>query len=57
MGALGSIVVGVRQRCIMSPSLYNVYMDEEGGNEDGEEGSEIPGGGKRVKIAWPHVCR
>ena len=33
---------GVRQECIMSPWLFNVYMDTDGGeNGDGEEGSEI----------------
>ena len=41
----------VRQMCIMSPWLFNV---ESG---DGEEGSEISRGGKRVEITWPHVCR
>ena len=31
--------------------------DEIGENEDGKEGSEIPGGRERVKITWPLVCR
>ena len=31
--------------------------DEGGENGDGEEGSEILEGGKRVEIAWPIVCR
>ena len=26
-------------------------------NGDAEEGSEVSGGGKRVEIAWPLVCR
>ena len=43
---------GVRQGCIMSPWLFNVYMDTEM-----EEGSEISGGGKRVEIAWLLICR
>ena len=51
---------GMRQVCIMSSLLFNVYMDT-GMNEVkmgmGEEGSEISGGGKRVEIAWPLVCR
>ena len=42
---------GVRQWCIMSPWLFNVYMD--GGMK---EGSEIPGVGERMKITWPLVC-
>ena len=51
---------GVRQVCIMSPfSFLCIYgwSDEGGENGDGEEGSEIPGGYERVKIAWPLVCR
>ena len=30
---------------------------DEDKNGDGEEWSEISGEGKRVKIAWPLVCR
>ena len=52
---IGSVV---RQGCILSHWLFNVYgwgdEDEDG---DGKEGSEIPGGWVRVKIAWPLVCR
>ena len=33
------------------------YSNEGGENGDGEEESEIPGGGKRMEIAWPLVCR
>ena len=35
----------VRQGCIMSPWLFNVYMDGV------MEGSEIPGGWERVEIS------
>ena len=52
---------GVRQRCIMSLwslALQCIYgCSEEGENRDGEEGSEILGGGKRVEITWPLVFR
>ena len=34
-----------------------VFQYEGGEKGDGEEGSEISGGGKRVDIAWPLVCR
>ena len=40
---------GVRQSCIMSLSLCNVYMDsvmKRGENGDGEDGLEISGGGE-----------
>ena len=40
----------------MSPWLFNERSDEGGEIWDGKEGSEISGGGKRVKIAWPFVC-
>ena len=45
----------VRQGCIMSPWLFNVYIDAE--MKDGKEGSEIPEGWERVEIACPLVCR
>ena len=38
------INTGVRQGCIMSPWLFNVY-------KDGKKGSELPGGWERVEIA------
>ena len=39
-------------------ALQCIYGCSEGGeNGDGEEGSEISGGGKRVEIAWPLLCR
>ena len=47
---------GVRQGCIMSLWLFiDAVMRDE--NVDGEEGSDISGGGKRVESAWPPVCR
>ena len=46
------IVNGVRQVCIISPWLFNVYMDTVM-----EEVSENLRGGKRGEIAWPLVCR
>ena len=40
----------VRQGCIMSPWLFNVYMDAVM--------KEVKmGRGKRVEIGWPLVCR
>ena len=39
---------GVRQVCI---------SDERGENGDGEEGSEVSRGLKRVETAWPLLCR
>ena len=40
-------------------NIQQIYgrSDEEVENEDGEEGSEILRGGKRVEIACPLVCR
>ena len=48
---------GVRQGCIMSLCLFNVYI--YGWSEDGDrkEGSEIPGGWERVEIDEPLGCR
>ena len=43
---------GVKQECIMSPWLSNVYMDGIM-----KEGSELPGGWESVEIAWPLVGR
>ena len=45
---------GVRQRYIMSPWMFNVYMN--GGMKEvkmgmGRRGSELPGGWERVEIA------
>ena len=51
---------GGRQVCIMSPLLFNVYMDSvmnELKMGIWEEWSEISRGGKRVDIAWHLVCR
>ena len=51
---------GVRQVRIMSPWLFNVYMDavmKELKIGIGWEGSEISRGGKKVEIACPLVCR
>ena len=31
--------------------------DERGEDGNGKEESEIPGGGERVKITWPLICR
>ena len=51
----------VRQGFIMSPWLFNVYMDEvmkEVKMVMGRrEGSELSGVLERVDIAWPLVCR
>ena len=55
-GECFSVDSGVKQVCIMSPWLFNVYVEDGGENGDGEEGSEISRGGKRVEIAWPLVC-
>ena len=43
---------GVRQVCVMSPWLFNLYIHSVMELEMGMgEGSEISGGGKRVEIA------
>ena len=43
----------------MFSCLFNVYGCSNKGGENGDrkENNEISGGGKRVKIAWPLVCR
>ena len=40
----------VRQECIMSPWLFNVYMDTV--MNEVKMGIGISGGGKRMEIAW-----
>ena len=41
---------------VPSSGIYG-RNDERGENRDEEEESEIPGGGDRVEIAWPLVCK
>ena len=50
---------GVKQGCFMSPWPFNVYEcnDESSENRNGEDGSEISGGGETVEIACPLVCK
>ena len=50
---------GVRQGCIMSPRLFNVYMDgyERGENGGEEKGTVISGGGEKGEAPWPLVYR
>ena len=51
-------ISGVRQGCIMSPWLFNVYMDA--GRKEVKIGwgwSDISGGGERGDITWSLVCR
>ena len=51
---------GVRQVCIVSPWLFNVYIStvmKEVKMGMRRRGSEISGGVKRVEIAWPLACR
>ena len=43
-----------RQSCIISPLLCSYEGGEKG---DRKEGNEISGGGRRVEIVWPLVCR
>ena len=33
------------------------WSDERGEDEDGKEGSKVPGGWERVEVAWPLECR
>ena len=44
--------IGVRQGCIISPWLFDVYMDGVM-----KEGSVLPGRWERVETAWPLVCK
>ena len=48
---------GVIQECVMSPWLFNGWSDERGEDKDVKEENELSGGGERVEIAWPLVCR
>ena len=50
----------VKQACIMSPWLFNVYMDEvmkEVKMEMEKEGNGLARGWERVEIAWSLVRR
>ena len=50
----------VRHGCIISPWLFNIYMDgvmKEAKMGDGKEGSELPGRWGILEISWPLVCR
>ena len=46
---------GVRQMCIMSPWLFNVYIDAV--MKELKMVIEISRGGKRVEVTWVLVCR
>ena len=51
---------GVRQGSIMSNWLFNVYMStvmKEMMIGMGRRGMRFLGGGERVEITWPLVCR
>ena len=50
---------GVRQGYHSSLAVQCIYgrSDEVGEDGDGKERSQIPGGWKRMEIAWPLVCR
>ena len=51
---------GVREGVYHVPLAFQfIYglSDERGGNGDVKGGSEISGGGERVEIACPLVCR
>ena len=51
---------GVRQGWIMSPCLFNVYMDgvmKEVKDGDRKERSELPGGREKMEFAWSLVYR
>ena len=63
-GSMQGSVVEVAQWC--ETKVYHVPLafqciygcsDERGENGDGEEENEVFGGGERVQIAWPLVCR
>ena len=50
----------MRQEYIMSPYLFNVYLDammKKVKMGMGKEGSESSGAGERVEITWLLVCR
>ena len=54
------IDIWAKQRCIISPWLFNVCMDavlKEVKMGNGKEGNKIPGGWERVEITWPLVRR
>ena len=48
---------GVKQGCALS--LQRVYgcSDERSESGDGNYGSNVSGGGKRVEIAWSLICK
>ena len=46
--------------CIMSPWLFNSYMDRvmrEVKIWMGRRGGELHGGWERVEVAWPLICK
>ena len=47
---------GVHNVLLAIQCIYR-RSDEKSENGDGKEGIDISGGGKRVKITWPLVCR
>ena len=47
---------GVMKGCVISPWLFNVYM-ERSENGDGEDGSEISGEEEGVEFVWPLLFR